>query len=114
MTFCARNMKSVLTVVRLNLMLSLFMVLTLSITCLKGRQLAVSVLVGCGRNTRDAYVAVANAALLVSGQCKLQALVYILPSATAVFSYVTGSRKLSANEQVFVGTQTVVSLLQRT
>ena len=97
-------MKSVLTVVRLNLMLSLFMVLTLSITCLKGRQLAVSVLLGCRRNTRDAYVAVANAALLVSGQCKLQALVYdILPSTAAVFSYVTGSRKLSSNEQFFVG-----------
>ena len=33
---------------------------------------------------------------------KLQALVYdILPSTTAVFSYVTGSRKLSANKQVF-------------
>ena len=31
---------------------------------------------------------------------KLQALVYdILPSATAVFSYAIGSRKLSANEQ---------------
>ena len=33
---------------------------------------------------------------------KLQALVYdILPSATAVFSYAIGSRKLSANEQFF-------------
>ena len=42
-------------------------------------------------------------------QGKLQALVYdILPSATAVFSYAIGSRKLSANEQFFVvvGTQT--------
>ena len=46
---------------------------------------------------------------------KLQALVYdILPSTTAVFCYGIGSRKLSANEQVFVGTQTVVSLLQTT
>ena len=46
---------------------------------------------------------------------KLQALVYdILPSATAVFSYAIGPRKLSANEQVFVGAQTVVSLLQTT
>ena len=46
---------------------------------------------------------------------KLQALVYdILPSTTAVFSYAIGSRKLSANEQVFffVGAQTEVSLLQ--
>ena len=44
---------------------------------------------------------------------KLQALVYdILPSTTAVFSYAIGSRKLSANEQFFVGSQTVVSLLQ--
>ena len=46
---------------------------------------------------------------------KRQALVYdILPSTTAVFSYVIGSRKLSANEQVFVGAQTAVSLLQTT
>ena len=44
---------------------------------------------------------------------KLPALVYdILPSTTAIFSYVIGSRKLSANEQFFVGAQTVVSLLQ--
>ena len=44
---------------------------------------------------------------------KLEALVYdILPSTTAVFSYAIGSRKLSANEQFFVGSQTVVSLLQ--
>ena len=46
---------------------------------------------------------------------KLQALLYdILPSTTAVFSYAIGSRKLSANEQFFVGAQTVVSLLQTT
>ena len=46
---------------------------------------------------------------------KLQALVYdILPSTTAVFNYAIGSTKLSANEQFFVGTQTVVSLLQTT
>ena len=47
---------------------------------------------------------------------KLQALVYdILPSTTAVFSYAIGSRKLSANEQVFfIRAQTVVSLLQTT
>ena len=45
--------------------------------------------------------------------CKLQALVYdILPSTTVVFSYAIGSRKLSANEQFFVGAKTVVSLLQ--
>ena len=45
----------------------------------------------------------------------LQALVYdILPSSTAVFSYAIGPRKLSANEQVFVGAQTVVCLLQAT
>ena len=37
---------------------------------------------------------------------KLQALAYdILPSTTAVFSYAMGSRKLSANEQYFVGAQ---------
>ena len=46
---------------------------------------------------------------------KLQALVYdILPSTTAVFSYAIGPRKVSANEQFFVGVQTVVSLLQTT
>ena len=50
---------------------------------------------------------------------KLQALVYdILPSTTAVFSYAIGPTKLSANEQFFVGAQTVVlvavSLLQTT
>ena len=46
---------------------------------------------------------------------KLQALVYdILPSTTAVLSYAIGSRKLSANEQFFGGSQTVVSLLQTT
>ena len=44
---------------------------------------------------------------------KLQTLVYdILPSTTAVFSYAIGPRKLSADEQFFVGAQTVVSLLQ--
>ena len=47
--------------------------------------------------------------------CKLQALVYdILPSTNAVFSYTIGPRKMSANEQFFVGAQTVVSLLQTT
>ena len=30
----------------------------------------------------------------------------ILPSTTAVFSYATGPRKLSANEQFFVGAET--------
>ena len=46
---------------------------------------------------------------------KLQALVYnILPLTAAVFSYAIGSRKLSANEQFFIGAQTVVSLLQTT
>ena len=48
-------------------------------------------------------------------RAKLQTLVYdILPSTTAVFSYAIGSRKLSANEQYFVGAQTVISLLQTT
>ena len=46
---------------------------------------------------------------------KLQVLVYdILPSTTAVFCYAIGSRKLSANEQFFVGAQTVVRLLHTT
>ena len=50
-----------------------------------------------------------------SSDTNLQALVYdILPSTTTVFSYAIGSRKLSANEQLFVGAQTVVSLLQTT
>ena len=53
---------------------------------------------------------------VLEGGSKLQALVYdIFPSTTAFlqpFSYVIGSRKLSANEQFFVGAQTVVSLLQ--
>ena len=50
-----------------------------------------------------------------SCKLKLQALVYnILPSATAVFSYTMGSRKLSANKQFFAGAQTVISLLQTT
>ena len=53
--------------------------------------------------------------VLVIVRGKLQALVYdILPLTTAVFSYAMGSRKLSANEQFFVGAQTVVSLLQTT
>ena len=39
---------------------------------------------------------------LLRAQPKLQALVYdTLPSATAIFSYAIGSRKLSANEQFF-------------
>ena len=42
-------------------------------------------------------------------------LVYdILPSATAVFSYAIGPWKLSANEQFFVGAQTIVNLLETT
>ena len=41
-------------------------------------------------------------------------LVYdILPLTTAVFSYAIGFRKLSANEQFFVGAQTVVSVLDK-
>ena len=52
---------------------------------------------------------------VVTVQRKLQALVYdILPSTTDIFSYAIGSRKLSANEQFFVGAQTVVRLLQTT
>ena len=51
----------------------------------------------------------------MGGLDKLPALVYdILPSTTAVFSYAIGSRKLSANEQFFLGAQTVVNLLQTT
>ena len=62
----------------------------------------------------DVSFKVLNVGLLVTAYLKLQALVYdILPSTTAVFSYSIGSRKLSANEQFFVGAQTVVSLLQK-
>ena len=58
---------------------------------------------------------VPEAMLGVCFHCKLQALVYdILPSTTAVFSYAIGSRKLSANEQFFVGARTVVRLLKTT
>ena len=46
--------------------------------------------------------------------CRHHSLIAILPSTTAVFSFAIGSRKLSANEQFLVGTQTVVSLLQTT
>ena len=43
-----------------------------------------------------------DCAMCIWVACKLQALVYdILPSATAVFSYAIGPRKLSANEQFF-------------
>ena len=43
----------------------------------------------------------------------LQALVHdIFPSTTAVFSYATGPRKLSAIEKFFVDVQSAVSLLQ--
>ena len=37
----------------------------------------------------------------------------ILPSTTAVFSYAIGSRKLTPNEQFFVGAQTVARLLNQ-
>ena len=44
-------------------------------------------------------------------ESKLQALVYdILPSTTAIIDYAIGLRKLSANDQFFVGAQTAVSL----
>ena len=57
----------------------------------------------------------AKASVISSKACpKLQALVYdVLPSTTAVFSYAIGSRKLSANEQFFVGAQTVVTKSDR-
>ena len=61
---------------------------------------------GCALSHRHYTTGTAN---------KFQALVYdILPSTAAVFSYAIGSRKLSANEQFFVGAQTVASLLQTT
>ena len=86
---------------------------------------------GCGHNFENIEVALIaahlNAGVIVmdkdispvycfdADRCKLQALVYdILPSTTAVFSYAIGSRKLSVNEQFFVGAPTVVSLLRTT
>ena len=52
---------------------------------------------------------------IVTVSVKLQALVYdILPSTTIIFSYAISPRKVLANEQFFVGAQTVVSLLQTT
>ena len=54
-----------------------------------GRILPVGKVIGDVRNQR-----------LMTGNPKLRALVYdILPSTAAVFSYVIGSRKLSAKEQ---------------
>ena len=68
-----------------------------------------------GKGWERASVSVCWQGVRESVYSKLQTLVYdILPSTTAVFIYVTGSRKLSANEQFFVGAQTVVSLLQTT
>ena len=67
------------------------------------------------RSCTDRYKPNAEARVRVCCCRKLPALVYdILPSITAVFSYALGSRKLPANEQCFVGAQTVVSLLQTT
>ena len=58
------------------------------------------------------YTSVTPALPSVTPHTKLQTLVYdILPSTTAVSSYAIGSRKLSANEQFFVGAQTVAGLL---
>ena len=59
-----------------------------------------------------AYLAVLAISGIFTKEAKLQALVYDIT--TAVFSYAIGSRKLSANEQFFVGAQTVESLLQST
>ena len=61
------------------------------------------------------YLMQCNRSIIVVFVVKLQAVVYdILPSTIAVFSYVIGLRKLSANEQIFVGAQTVVCSLQAT
>ena len=86
------------------------------------------------RDRNDAAFVSSFTAILQHVSDTLQALVYdILPSTSAVFSYVIGSKKLSANEQVFFfflggggwfvvggggggggGAQTVVRLLQTT
>ena len=76
------------------------------VTPLKGHSIYIS-----AQLSTDAVSALRKVWVLI----KLHALVYdILPSTTAVFSYAIGSRKLSANEHFFVGSQTVVSLLQTT
>ena len=73
------------------------------VTPLKGHSIFISV-----QLSSDAVSALRKVWVLI----KLQAVVYdILPSTTAVFCYAIGSRKQSANEQFFVGAQTVVSLL---
>ena len=65
--------------------------------------------------TLEVFLSLWGSHTAVTCVLKLQTLVYdILPSTTAIFSYAIGSRKLSANEQFFVGAQTVVSLLQTT
>ena len=71
-----------------------------------------SVFISAPQLSSDAVSALRKVWVLI----KLQALIYnILPSTTAVpLSYGIGSRQLSANEQFFVGAQTVVSLLQIT
>ena len=89
-------------------MLFLFCVLFLFCFYPLGTRLVFTCVLGC-------YVASTVLSMKSMVLFKLQALVYdILPSTTAVFSYAIGSRKLSANEQIFVGAQTVVSLLQTT
>ena len=59
------------------------------------------------RTFRRALTASVDSCAEIKSAPKLQALVYdILPLTTAVFSYAIGSRKLSANEQFFVGAET--------
>ena len=52
--------------------------------------------------------------MMVMVNIKLQALVDILPSTTAVFSYAIGSRNCQLTSSFVVVAQTVVSLLQKT
>ena len=77
-----------------------------------------SALTPCARSTSRHVTLPGRGAAYRKDRSKLQALVYdIPPSATVVFSYAIGTRKLSANERflfIFVGAQTVVRLLQTT
>ena len=60
-----------------------------------------------GRCVVCPFTVCSTGSICVLDASKFQALVYgILPSTTAVFSYVIGSWKLSANEKFFVAAQT--------
>ena len=79
--------------------------------CFKSTETVGTIRDGEPRTSTSTFTQLLSSDAFDSVQCsvfkvrfKLQTLVYdILPSITAVFSYAIGSRKLSANEQCFVG-----------